>query len=106
MLSNFIQNNLQDVVLIVGLTRGRDAKDFLSPFKNIVKKVYCVKVHSEPNSNAPKDIATKAELLGFETGSYNFIDEVITEINCLSDKPKNILVCGSLFLANEIGITV
>ena len=91
------------VYIINGRTKDRDIVGFLEPFKDIAESLVAVKVHSEPLSESPTNIADTAKEIGFkQVRNYNFIKEAINY--CVNDNvaPSVILVCGSLYLAGDV----
>jgi dihydrofolate synthase / folylpolyglutamate synthase len=88
------------------MTKNRDIEDFCMPFKNLIAKVYGVKVISEPSSFSADIVADRArKTLGVECFAAPSLEEAIKDIGSLhgtGKPPALIVVCGSLFLASDL----
>ena len=98
-LALWISENLsKPVSLILGMTKNRDALAFASFFKNIVSRIYCVRVYSEPSSYTSVKLAELVAPSGIEVISCESLDEAIDEAVASSNE---VVVTGSLFLVAD-----
>lgn len=103
-LSEWIANSLnQSVYVILGMTKDKDIEGFLKYIKPHVKLLCTVCVKSEPRSQNAKVIEEKALAVGINAIACNSLSSAISEIlnEAAYSEIKNIIVCGSLFLAAD-----
>jgi len=87
--------------LILGLTRGRDAADFVKPLTPYISNIKAVKVQSEPNAVEPEEIVKQLSDINIKSQPYQTIEEAVLDIT--NNNPLgNILVAGSLFLRGDL----
>jgi len=98
-LAIWIKENLKKpIALILGMTKNRDALTFASFFKDIVDKIYCVRVYSEPSSYTANKLAELVGPSGIEVIVEEDLDQAILGAMSLS---KEVVVTGSLFLVAD-----
>jgi dihydrofolate synthase/folylpolyglutamate synthase len=106
MLRIWLEDNHSDreIFLIVGFTKGRNVPNLLSKFSHIAKKIYGVRVQSEPLSytlEALEEEALNVPDINFCTADG--VIEVCAEIAKIStNKTPLILITGSLFLLSDV----
>ena len=100
MLANWLEDNHndRDIFLIIGLTKGRDIKDFINPFKNIAKNIYGILVQSEPSAYSSSELKEKSDNIIQE--AYD-IEDACNKISTKSKEPV-ILITGSLYLLGDL----
>lgn len=81
--------------LIVAMTGGRNAEDFLSAFAPLKPSLTAVTVPSV-NCLNPSEITAAARRLGFKADTATSVGEALTEIAV--DSPLRVMICGSLYL--------
>ena len=104
-LSDWIaQNASSGLYIIVGMTRGKDCKTFLSCLKRHIKFLCAVCVKSEPRAKLAEEIAQDATELGIPSSAESDIQSSVKKILSIGDSGPEpiILVCGSLFLAGDL----
>lgn len=98
-LSEWAKENLSNFSIILGMTKNRNVHDFLMPFKNLVSKVFCVQVMSEPSSYTSEKLAKLADTPGINVIACDSIDHALLEAEKLK---LPTLVTGSLFLVADV----
>lgn len=103
MLAITIEQELEQAPLyaIVGMTKGRNVEQFLTPLKERIAALYTVRVESEPSAYTAEEIKQKAASLNLPTHATPSIEAAIQQIT-QSHPPGNILICGSLYLAGDV----
>lgn len=104
MLAAHIANEWQDIptVMINGRTGDRDIEGFLNHFKDCVKRIYTIRVESEPLAEDPEKIRQVANGIGFESFVASDIEDAVESIVKAHAKPVRIIICGSLYLAGDV----
>ncbi len=89
--------------IIVGLSRGKNIREFLEPFIGKVMMVVSMFVESEPSSYKAIEINEVAKNLGFIAQTAESFAQAIEYIKDGADlsKETKIVVCGSLYLASD-----
>jgi dihydrofolate synthase/folylpolyglutamate synthase len=89
--------------IIVGLSRGKNIREFLEPFVGKVIMLVAMLVESEPSSYKALEIKEVASELGFLTQEAESFAQAIEYIGGVADlaKKTKIVVCGSLYLASD-----
>lgn len=101
-LASWAKDNLKEpIYLILGITKNRNIEDFCYHFQHIATAGYAVKVLSEPSSYSAETLAERAGATGINFTAAESLEEAIRQIGTLSNKPANIIICGSLFLAAD-----
>jgi dihydrofolate synthase/folylpolyglutamate synthase len=98
-LSLWVEDKVEPIYIIAGMTKGRDSKKFFQYFTNKVKHVYGVLVEAEPSSHAPEYIVNAAQAVGINASVTDSIEGAIAKIISVATPPYKILICGSLYLA-------
>jgi dihydrofolate synthase/folylpolyglutamate synthase len=95
------EQNVDNIYLILGITKGRDIKNFLSSFTpGQLKLIAGVNVNYEPKSYSGLQVSEQAAQAGFVAQGFEYIEDAIEHIK--STMPKGIImITGSLFLAGE-----
>lgn len=102
-LSNFIRENLASpIYLILGMTKNREVKPFLSYFADIITQVFTVSVIAEPASYSAEALAIYVnDMKLISTPTESLIDAIVAAIKSSQDfeqQQGNIIITGSLFL--------
>lgn len=99
-LSNWIESALSTkAVLILGMTKNRNVRDFLRPLLPFVEEVMCVQVTSEPSSYTPEKLASLVISTGLPAKECQSLEEAI-EVASRYELP--IVLTGSLFLVADL----
>jgi folylpolyglutamate synthase/dihydropteroate synthase len=100
-LSMYLANS--QAAIIVGLSRGKNIREFLEPFIGKVIMVVSMFVESEPSSYKAIEINEVAHNLGFIAQTAESFAQSIEYIKNRADlsKETKIVVCGSLYLASD-----
>ena len=102
-LSMWLENEpTMPTYLIMGMTKGRDCKAFLSPFIKKIDHVIGMLIEAEPSSYSGEFVSHEASSLGLDSTVCESIEEAIHTISAFSKTPARILVCGSLYLAGDV----
>ncbi|MCU7611948.1 bifunctional folylpolyglutamate synthase/dihydrofolate synthase [Anaplasma capra] len=90
--------------LILGMTRGKDGRAFLSYMKKYIKFLCAVCVKSEPRAKLAEEIVQEAMELNIPASAESDIQSSIKKILSIGDPgaEATVLVCGSLFLAGDL----
>lgn len=99
-LSIFCLEELQrPLSLILGLTKNRNAIDFLTHFQEVADHVFCVQVRSEASSYTGARLAELAAPAGIPVTACESLEEAME----LATQKKGVtVVTGSLFLAADL----
>ena len=99
-LAIWMKENLhKPISMVLGLTKNRDAAAFVSFFENIVDRIYCVRVSSEPSSYTATMLAQLLESSGTEVIACDSVEEALDKALGSS---KDVVVTGSLFLVADV----
>lgn len=90
-----------DFSIILGITKNRDVKKFISHFNGKIKSIFTTNVKTEPCSYSAQMLANKIRESNFKFDVYesNNIEDALQQA---SKKSKNILITGSLYLISDI----
>ena len=100
-LSNWIRDKLDSpIYIILGMTKNRNVTEFCAHFKDLVVKIYGVKVSSEVSSYSAENLSREGAAGGIEILPADSISDALAEISA-SNEEANIIICGSLFLAAD-----
>lgn len=91
------------IYLVVGMMGQKDALGFLAPFRGLVRAMYTVPIpgaHEAPHSG--ENLAEIARSAGFQAIDRESIVEALQTISALSEGPKRVMICGSLYLAGHV----
>ncbi len=91
----------KEVYFIIGLTQGRDGKEFLEILKPVIKYLCCICVEYEPRSQNSESIFLAATELCINAVRCESLVSSIKEITKIANNGI-ILICGSLFLAGDV----
>jgi len=102
-LATLDEKSPKPVYLIVGMMGQKDALGFLAPFRGLVRAIYTVPIpganeapHSEEN------LAEVARGAGMQALDRKNVINALETIAGLSQGPKRVLICGSLYLAGHV----
>jgi dihydrofolate synthase/folylpolyglutamate synthase len=98
------QNQDKPLILILGMTKGRNIPNFLGPLLPFIKAVCAVQVKEEPSSYSAAFIANYQEQLAVPIYACDSITEAIATAIFINSSlmPCRIMACGSLYLAGAI----
>ena len=83
------------------MTRGKNARDFISPFKNI-STIYCVPVFSEASSYTADELYDQvSKYIDYPIYQNDNLEKVLSDIS-LTNKKGVIVVTGSIYLISDI----
>jgi dihydrofolate synthase / folylpolyglutamate synthase len=91
------------LVMIVGMMGSKDAAGFLSPFSTLACQVIIVPVpatHEPPMP--PEQLAKVARGLNLPTVLADSVPAAVRLADQLTEGPKRVLICGSLYLAGHV----
>lgn len=103
-LSEWIADNFKKgVYIILGVTKDKDIERFLKYIKPHAKLLCAVCVKSEPRSQSAKFVEEKAVAAGINAIACDSLSDAISKIlnEATCSEIKNIITCGSLFLAAD-----
>ena len=102
--ANWLQTKLDmPIFMIVGMTKGRDAKKLLQPFTGLVTELIGVSVKSEPLSHSGNVISEAASELGFATIVKDDVEDAMLYLkNHVALNKIRVIVTGSLFLVADV----
>lgn len=87
--------------LIVGMMAGKDVRQFLLPFSDIVDQVIAVPIPDQVNAHDVEEIAHAATDVGLDvTVASNVSDALL--IAAGNKEPVRVLITGSLYLAGSV----
>ena len=87
---------------IIGVTRGKDRRAFLSNLKPHIKHMYGVCVRSEIHAETSSGITEIAESVGIPAQSSESVKHAVIDICSRYRSPARIIICGSLYLAGDV----
>ena len=100
-LLKFFQKQKKKCWLIFGMLKNKDLLSYLKIIKPITLGVIAIKIKGEKNSFTPQQISmncSKLNIACFEKKSIKDANNFLTT----KIIPKNILICGSLYLVGKI----
>jgi dihydrofolate synthase / folylpolyglutamate synthase len=98
-LALWVKENLdKPVSLILGMTKNRDALAFSRYFVDVVDKIFCVKVLSEPSSYSAERLMAIVSPHGIYTEYCESLDEAIV---CAKKYGNSVIIAGSTFLVAD-----
>lgn len=89
------------LTLICGFTKGRNVADFLEPFRKLTPTIYCIRVETEPLSQAATAVATAAIEAGFNAHASSSWHDALEKIS-QNQKDGRVIICGSLYLVAHV----
>ncbi|MGO4683202.1 bifunctional folylpolyglutamate synthase/dihydrofolate synthase [Hyphomicrobium sp. 2TAF46] len=102
-LATLDEKSPKPVYLIVGMMGQKDALGFLAPFRGLVRAIYTVPIpgaHEAPHSE--ENLAEVARGAGMQALDRKNVINALETIAGLSQGPKRVLICGSLYLAGHV----
>lgn len=100
-IANFTKNWNPKATLIWGMLASKDARKFISPFKDCVEEVLSIPLPEEHQSHDPKALGEFAQEIGISATPCESLDHAFKVLS-KSPHPRKILVCGSLYLAGDL----
>lgn len=90
--------------LICGMLKGKDARGFLTPLSPLVKHLWAVPIHDEPNALMPGEMEYKAKGMGIQADTAHHVREALEKIghSATDGKPVHVLIAGSLYLVGQV----
>ena len=99
---NFKYLGPNNLILIFAIARARDPKEFLLPFKGLIKEIYCVALDSFQPMWSPHAIQDIAQAMGLKATACKDIKSALNTLEQRSNStPLTVLICGSLTLVGE-----
>uniref|UniRef100_A0A2C9LUU2 Mur ligase central domain-containing protein n=1 Tax=Biomphalaria glabrata TaxID=6526 RepID=A0A2C9LUU2_BIOGL len=92
----------KQMYLIVGLTKKKDIKAFISNFAPFVKVLCAVCVNTEVGAYAASDIQIVAESIGFDAFCADSIVDAMDIISNISTSAGVVVITGSLYLLGDV----
>lgn len=102
-LADFEERSEKPLYIVAGMMGLKDAAGFLTHFRGLVRRIVTVPIpgaHEAPF--APEALAEVARKLGIEAEASAGVEEAIHRIEALDERPKRILIAGSLYLAGHV----
>lgn len=90
--------------LVCGMLKGKDVRGFLTPLAPLIKHLWAVPIHDEPNALMPGELEHKAVGMGMQANTAHHVREALEKIAVQSgaDNPQHVLICGSLYLVGQV----
>lgn len=91
--------------LVCGMLKGKDVRGFLTPLAPLVKHLWAVPIHDEPNAIMPGELEHKARGMGMQAATAHHVREALQRIGAAekaSGKPAYVLIAGSLYLVGQV----
>ena len=88
-------------VFIVGITKGRNVPELISPLSSVADLLIGVRVKSELLAYPAYVIAETAKKMNFNAHSADELDEAITHVIKTYGDNTRIIICGSLYLYSD-----
>ena len=94
----------QNLYLVVGMMKEKDAKGFLRPFADLATGVFAVPVPDQEGSRVPSDLVAAAALHGLKAQKAPNVRSALKIIGSTAraDSPPLVIIAGSLFLAGSV----
>ena len=101
-LAGWLQNyKAETIFLIIGMTRQKNVKDFISQFKNI-DAIYCVPVFSEAASYTEDELYDQiSKYTQYPIYKHDNLEKALSDIS-LTNKNATIVVTGSIYLISDL----
>jgi dihydrofolate synthase/folylpolyglutamate synthase len=90
--------------LVCGMLKTKDARGFLTPLAPLVKQLWAVPIHDEPNALMPGELEYKARGMGMQADTAHHVREALEKIGrtATDGKPVHVLITGSLYLVGQV----
>ena len=104
-LADLEERSPRPLVLIVGMQKNKDPREFLAPFEGLASNVLTVSAESGPTWTADA-LAAEAQAAGLPAEAKASVEEAVehtvTAYGKSGEGQPRILICGSLYLAGEV----
>ena len=104
-LADLEERSPRPLVLIVGMQKNKDPREFLAPFEGLASNVLTVAAGTGATWT-PEDLAKEAQAAGLPASPMTSVDEAlahtVTAFGKSGEGQPRILICGSLYLAGEV----
>ncbi|MEE2745796.1 MAG: folylpolyglutamate synthase/dihydrofolate synthase family protein [Pseudomonadota bacterium] len=87
---------------IIGMTKSKNPREFLSSFSTFVIAVIAVKIPNEKSSFSAKSLCRLLQGSKPSAGSASSLSSAIIKLAKITAEPSRILICGSLYLMGHI----
>ncbi|WP_232214968.1 bifunctional folylpolyglutamate synthase/dihydrofolate synthase [Neorickettsia helminthoeca] len=88
--------------IILGMTRGKDVKEFLSRIKSNIETIAVVCVQGEPRSQTLEEISKPVLELGCDCFKSASLKDAVQNAVYTKSGVTKIIICGSLFLFRDL----
>ncbi len=92
--------------MVVGMLASKNAENFVSPFRGLVRTISAIKIPDVQNATAPSlepaVIVGAGEAHGIEAHAMSSVEGALDWIARQNDGPVRVLICGSLHLAGMV----
>ncbi len=102
MLGEWMAAQTQDIHVVCGMMKGKDARSYLERIKPYVKTFYAVAIPDESGSHTASSLAVEAKALGMEAFEATSVEKALQTIAGSAKNPSIICICGSLYLAGHV----
>ena len=99
MLAAWMRAQPNETIIICGMLATKDAASYLRIIAQEAKRCFTVPIEGEEAVGASA-LAELAEQVGMQSQAVNSVEEGLTRIQF--EKPVNVLICGSLYLAGDV----
>jgi dihydrofolate synthase / folylpolyglutamate synthase len=102
-LATLDEKSPKPVYLVVGMMGQKDALGFLAPFRGLVRAIYTVPIPGAQEApHSEENLAEIARAAGMQAIDRKNVIDALQTITQLSQGPKRVLICGSLYLAGHV----
>lgn len=92
----------QDIYLVCGMMKGKDAKAYLQHLAPYAKRLYTVAIPEESGSHSTSSLAAQACAVGIATQEAASLEKALQTIAGSAKNPSIVCICGSLYLAGYV----
>jgi dihydrofolate synthase/folylpolyglutamate synthase len=92
----------QDIYLVCGMMKGKDAKAYLTHLAPYVKELHAVAIPDEAGSHSSASLAATAKEVGINAHEAASVEKALQTISSHAKNPSILCICGSLYLAGHV----
>jgi dihydrofolate synthase / folylpolyglutamate synthase len=93
------------VHLVCGMLKNKDVRGFLTPLTPLVRHLWAVPIHDEPNAIIPGELQYKAQGMGMQADTAHHVREALEKIADFERTNGGnacVLIAGSLYLIGQV----
>lgn len=90
--------------LVCAMVKSKDTRGFLEPLAHLVRHVWAIPIHDEPNALMPGELEYKAQSMGMAAETAHNVREALQKIGAFvqGEGPAHVLIAGSLYMVGQV----